>query len=179
MYVSLGLENLLKKRIRLRHQVENTDSILIRDVKEIFGEEGSVDHKDFSVLYNFEDGGISFAHLRETFSIEIADLIKQESKKGSTSDDARYTLSDKAPAQDMVNSPDHYKKRYIREVIQSIKGLCTPEEYRGYLKGSKIKYLARYQDKGGIEDLEKGQWYGDELIAFEKEQKNKTQEATQ
>jgi len=65
--------------------------------------------------------------------------------------------------------PAHYLK-YSRTVIDTIKGVSTPEEYRGFLKGNKIKYLARYQEKGGIEDLQKGQEYGELLIEFEEEQ---------
>lgn len=168
MVISEKLTNLLKERIKLRHRLNSIESVKLKDVAEVKGEEGSADHKSFEVLYNCTCDGIRFTHVRRIFTVEISEL-----------EDTRYTLGDKAPKADMVNSPDHYKKRYIREVIQSIKGLCTPDEYRGYLKGSKIKYLARYQDKGGIEDLEKEEWYGAELIAFEKEQSNKTQEATQ
>src|SRR5699024_7818216 len=36
------------------------------------------------------------------------------------------------PYDDKVNHPSHYN-RYSREVIESIKGLCTPDEFRGYL----------------------------------------------
>ena len=30
---------------------------------------------------------------------------------------------------------------------------------RGYLKGNMIKYLWRYEHKGGKEDLDKANWY--------------------
>lgn len=59
---------------------------------------------------------------------------------------------------DVVNHPSHYNG-YAREVIDSIEGLCTEEEFRGYLKGNFIKYIARYRMKNGVEDLEKAQWY--------------------
>lgn len=168
------LRKLLIKRIKLRHHLSINDQtqIVIRKVSE---DDVQDKHKEFEVIYDKHDSSLVVHNIQESFIVEYSEFKKFE----KALKDTRYTLGDNAPKTDMVNSPDHYKKRYIREVIQSIKGLCTPEEYRGYLKGSKIKYLARYQDKGGIEDLEKGQWYGDELIAFEKEQKNKTQEATQ
>ena len=70
------------------------------------------------------------------------------------------------PTHDTVNHPSHYNK-YEREVIDSIRGLCTEDEYRGYLKGNQIKYLARYQEKNGLEDLRKHRWYADALIEFE------------
>lgn len=178
MVVSEALSNLIRNRIRIRHQLNSTNYITIKDVEEVKGKDSSVNHKDYAVLYNYYKNGEFQGDIKSVFTMptsilesNLDDIIKQ--------DESRYTLGDSAPKADMVNSPDHYKKRYIREVIQSIKGLCTPEEYRGYLKGSKIKYLARYQDKGGIEDLEKGQWFGAELIAFEKEQINQKQEETQ
>lgn len=73
------------------------------------------------------------------------------------------------PYDDKVNHPSHYNK-YSREVIESIKGLCTPEEFRGYLKGNIIKYSARYSDKDGIQDIDKLAKYTQFLKEFEIEQ---------
>lgn len=171
------LRKLLLDRIKSRHQISDSDEVflVIKEVTEVDAIEKSDKRKEFEVIYDYHDSLIDVQGFIDNYIVSYSEFEKFE----DALKDTRYTLGDNAPKTDMVNSPDHYKKRYIREVIQSIKGLCTPEEYRGYLKGSKIKYLARYQDKGGIEDLEKGQWYGAELIAFEKEQINKNQEATQ
>ena len=38
------------------------------------------------------------------------------------------------------------------------------EEFSGYLKGNCLKYLWRYKDKGGVEDLKKCGWYLNRLI---------------
>ena len=73
------------------------------------------------------------------------------------------------PYDDKVNHPSHYN-RYSREVIESIKGLCTPDEFRGYLKGNIIKYSARYSDKDGIQDIDKLAKYTQFLKEFELEQ---------
>lgn len=59
---------------------------------------------------------------------------------------------------DMVNSPEHYKQ-FSREVIDTMQGMSTPEEFKGYLKLNAVKYLSRYQGKNGIEDLDKAIWY--------------------
>lgn len=72
------------------------------------------------------------------------------------------------PYDDKVNHPSHYNK-YSREVIESIKGLCTPDEFRGYLKGNIIKYSARYSDKDGIQDIDKLAKYTQFLKEFELE----------
>lgn len=43
------------------------------------------------------------------------------------------------------------------------------EQYRGFLRGNVLKYLARYPHKNGVEDLEKAQVYLEKLIDFERE----------
>ena len=73
------------------------------------------------------------------------------------------------PYDDKVNHPSHYN-RYSREVIESINGLCTPDEFRGYLKGNIIKYSARYSGKDGIQDIDKLAKYTQFLKEFELEQ---------
>ena len=35
----------------------------------------------------------------------------------------------------------------------------TNEAFRGYCKGNVLKYLYRYEDKGGVEDLKKARVY--------------------
>lgn len=69
---------------------------------------------------------------------------------------------------DHVNHPNHYEQ-YSMETIEAIKGQSTHDEYRGFLKGNIMKYLARYRSKNGIEDLNKAEWYLQRLIAFENE----------
>lgn len=39
----------------------------------------------------------------------------------------------------------------------------------GYMAGNVIKYVARYQDKNGIEDLKKARHYIHMMIEFEQE----------
>ena len=67
------------------------------------------------------------------------------------------------PATDPVNHPAHYTQGGI-ECIDAIEASMSPEEFRGYLKGCNMKYLWRYQLKGGVEDLRKAQWYLNRLI---------------
>lgn len=69
-----------------------------------------------------------------------------------------------APPRDNVNHPAHYTQGGI-ECIEAIKASMTASEYRGYLKGNAIKYMWRYQHKGGVEDLKKARWYLDRLIS--------------
>ena len=66
---------------------------------------------------------------------------------------------------DAIN-PSHYKQGGI-ECIDAIKASMKYEEFAGYLKGNIIKYLWRYKDKNGVEDLRKAAWYLEKLIAVE------------
>ena len=59
---------------------------------------------------------------------------------------------------DNVNHPKHYLKGGL-ECIQVIKAQLTPEQYKGYLYGNVLKYMWRWQDKNGLEDLRKAAKY--------------------
>lgn len=58
---------------------------------------------------------------------------------------------------------DHYTSKSVQpwEAMQS---WMSHEEFTGFLRGNVIKYVARCNDKGGIEDLQKAQHYLDKLI---------------
>jgi len=48
----------------------------------------------------------------------------------------------------------HYKDMEVQP-WQAMEAWLTPEEYRGYHKGVAIAYLAREQQKGGLDDIKK------------------------
>lgn len=65
---------------------------------------------------------------------------------------------------DKVNHPSHYTQGGIECIdaleaatinLKGIEAVCT---------ANAIKYLWRWKEKGGIEDLEKSKWYIDRLI---------------
>ena len=64
---------------------------------------------------------------------------------------------------DPVNHPGHYTAGGI-ECIEAIKASMPAGEFAGYLKGNCMKYLWRYQNKGGLESLQKCEWYLKRLI---------------
>ena len=74
---------------------------------------------------------------------------------------------------DAVN-PAHYQKGGV-ECIEAIEASMTTEAFKGFLKGNCIKYLYRYEDKNGLEDLQKAQWYLERLIAINEYEKEKRQ----
>lgn len=73
---------------------------------------------------------------------------------------------------DMVNHPPHYQSADGLEVINVISAF-TAGLYgiEAVCQGNAIKYLLRWPNKNGIEDLEKCKWYIDKLI---KELKQRT-----
>ena len=75
-------------------------------------------------------------------------------------EDTAYELGTKST--DNIN-PDHYKTGGI-ETINYIKAKLTEEEYKGYLKGNIIKYISRAEQKNGVEDYKKAQWYTNRLV---------------
>jgi len=68
---------------------------------------------------------------------------------------------------DLVNNPPHYNVGGI-ECIDAILS-ATNHNKEGYLQGNILKYVWRYDYKGGLEDLEKAQWYLNKLIEVYKE----------
>lgn len=63
---------------------------------------------------------------------------------------------------DPIN-PDHYKQGDV-ECIDAIQAALGDEGFKGYCCGNAIKYAWRYRFKGGVEDLEKANFYLGRLI---------------
>jgi hypothetical protein len=68
--------------------------------------------------------------------------------------------------------PDHYKIGGI-ETIDIIASKLTHEGFKGYMKGNILKYIIRYENKGGSEDLRKAGWYLDKLTNIEESEEKK------
>ena len=73
---------------------------------------------------------------------------------------------------DMVNHPSHYKAKNGMEVIDVIEAFTANlEGYEATHTGNILKYICRWKEKNGLEDLKKAQWYLNRLI--ENIEKNK------
>jgi len=66
-------------------------------------------------------------------------------------------------ADDLQVGGDHYKNMGVQP-WKAMESWMTPEEFRGFLKGNSIKYLARCNSKGGVEDVKKARHYIDKLV---------------
>ena len=60
---------------------------------------------------------------------------------------------------------NHYQKDV--QPWDAMQAWMTHEAFCGYLRGNVIKYVARYKEKNGLEDLEKALHYLDRLIQEE------------
>lgn len=69
-------------------------------------------------------------------------------------------------ANDTQVGGDHYRRKELQpwDVMRS---WFTQEEFTGFLRGNVLKYVARYRDKGGVDDLRKARHYLDKLIELE------------
>lgn len=77
-----------------------------------------------------------------------------------------------AQSQDIINKPEHYHLGGI-DAIEILETKFGPIMSKGFFLGNVIKYVLRYQQKGGIEDLEKAKFYLDALIRNERGQSYK------
>ena len=72
---------------------------------------------------------------------------------------------------DNVNNPTHYTQGEI-ECIDCIKAATVNKVgIEAFCVGNAIKYLFRYENKNGLEDIRKAQWYINRLIQELEEKK--------
>jgi hypothetical protein len=65
---------------------------------------------------------------------------------------------------DSVNKPKHYNQGKV-EAIDAIESATIGKTgIQAVCTANVIKYLWRFEDKGGFEDIKKAQWYLDKLI---------------
>lgn len=67
--------------------------------------------------------------------------------------------------------PNYYKNENGKDLIEIYKENFTHEAYRGFMLGNIIKYITRYENKNGIEDLQKASEYIDRLISDSNKEK--------
>lgn len=82
----------------------------------------------------------------------------------ATCENAEVECCDKEPDGDMVNHPSHYTQGGI-ECIDALKAATVSKTgIEAVCTANAIKYLWRYEEKNGIEDVKKARWYIDRLI---------------
>lgn len=65
----------------------------------------------------------------------------------------------------MISHPSHYQSKSGLEVINVIEAFTEGlEGIEAVDTGNAIKYICRWKDKNGVQDLEKAMWYIQHLI---------------
>lgn len=91
-------------------------------------------------------------------SIEVAREMAHEA--------VNYELG-KLPPSNTIK-PEHYKNGGELDTLEAMQR-SNPDMARGFMAGNVVKYVSRYQNKNGIEDLEKASEYLKRLIDFERQ----------
>lgn len=129
----------------------------------------------FSKGISFFKDGFRFCFVDSSSEWESTDYCSENLKHWESWRVAwqRETLNDKVASAevarqelkgvDNVNNPSHYNRGGV-ECIDAIQSSMTKEAFCGYLKGNVQKYMWRYENKGGVESLQKAQWYLNKLI---------------
>lgn len=115
-------------------------------------------------LESFEEGKMKHSRCDEVGIIWNAldypyssyTLIAQRERVTSVNDDRL--------AHDMVNHPSHYTQGGI-ECIDAIKAATVGKSgIEAVCVANVVKYLWRYEEKNGVEDVKKARWYLERLI---------------
>ena len=93
--------------------------------------------------------------------------IKDRFKK---MDNDKFTITQNTNEEkpDMVNHPKHYTSGTLGiEVINTMEMCTTREEFVGYLRCNALKYISRFENKNGLEDVKKCAWYVKKYLAVQ------------
>jgi hypothetical protein len=77
-------------------------------------------------------------------------------------------MSKKIEWTDVVNHPSHYKlmdNLEVYDVIDAVLGKVHDGK-EGWLLSNVLKYTMRYKEKGGVESLQKAEWYLNKLCIY-------------
>lgn len=77
-----------------------------------------------------------------------------------------FKLKEEITTSDLIDNQSHYTNQGI-EPIDLMRKNFSKEEFAGFLQGNVLKYMLRYKDKNGVEDLKKAKTYLTWLIKEE------------
>lgn len=77
-----------------------------------------------------------------------------------------FKLKEETTMTDLIDNQPHYKNQGVEPIVL-MKTNFSKEEFTGFLQGNVLKYMLRYKDKNGLEDLKKAKTYLTWLIKEE------------
>ena len=141
---------------------------------------GSCNHFGESCANTNPDSQVSDCNEYEPIRTYSATTVSSSAEDASNETTAKiflnhapyYTPAGEVPAitkPDMVNHPNHYTQGGI-ECIKAIEASMPPDGFQDYCKGNVLKYVWRFRQKNGLEDLKKARVYLNWMIeSLEKE----------
>lgn len=108
--------------------------------------------------------GFNFTHKQQAMQKVFTTTYHYAKRLGNDTMSKMYYGFTGDSVHESVHAPKHYQGD---ECILAMEKMLGHDEFRGFLRGNIFKYMWRYKDKNGIEDLRKANWYLDRLIKFE------------
>ena len=136
------------KRAKVITFIQSNPNVPVKDVAKKFG-------MAVPTIYNIRKQAVLPVVIDET------DVLTQE--QASALYRAMTKKTTDAKADDVQFGGDHYRALGIQP-WNAMEAWMSPEAFAGFLRGNVIKYIARTEKKGGVEDLKKARHYLDKLI---------------
>ena len=95
----------------------------------------------------------------------LSDAPQAQYRDKNASDDKMLVDDEKCLKNDPVNHPKHYTGKY--ECIDVMIELFGVEAVKNFCACNAFKYIWRFREKNGIEDVKKADWYLNKLIEME------------
>lgn len=124
-----------------------------------------------TIMPRIKNSDCSCMQITQLYPQEIAEAFNCEAIliDGSGIKDEEMPISDSndvSTKNDNVNHPSHYTQGGV-ECIEALKAATSHlTGIEAVCTANAIKYLWRWKDKNGIEDLNKAKWYIDYIISF-------------
>lgn len=119
--------------------------------------------KNDKITYNYKTGlyeikvnGVDMNCMSESDAEEALEFYGKPTLKGKIEENLDFNY-----IEDQVGG-DHYKNQDIQP-WDYMEACMTEEQFIGYLRGNVIKYVSRYDKKGGIQDIDKALQYLNKL----------------
>lgn len=122
----------------------------------IDGLENGWGREEIRALNSMADGWAQRFKANKAFEKISKYALTKEKKEKMTEETTDYDHPQRYTGEDGKDLIDRFEE-----------GLINEEQTRGFLKGNVLKYLVRYEDKGGMDDLLKANEYLRRLVAFE------------
>jgi hypothetical protein len=135
------------KRARVISFIQSNPGVAVKDVAKKF-------KMAVPTIYNIRKQALPVA-------IDTSNVLTQAQANKVYQSIAKNAPTNKA--NDVQYGGDHYMALGVQP-WDAMEAWMSPEAFAGFLRGNAIKYLARTEKKGGVEDLKKARHYLDKLI---------------